>query len=111
MFVSIITLPAQKTAFNELNRIRKILVEDVFQVLKKQEGWIKTVVISNKETMMFKVITYWTSKEKADVIDERDPGLSGLAYMQIGKFAGYFSDENFVVEYFDHLETIEIATD
>lgn len=111
MFVAIITLPAKKRAFDELDQIRRTLVEDVFQVLKTHEGWIKTVFFSNKETRQFKVISYWSSKEKAGVLDERDTDLSSLAYMQVGKFAEYFRDENFTVEYFDHLETIEIAPD
>ncbi|UCE13692.1 MAG: hypothetical protein JSV04_00620 [Candidatus Heimdallarchaeota archaeon] len=107
MFVRIITVPALKRAFRDLETIQNMLSEDAFPALSKQEGWLKTVLIYNKEKLQFKVITYWTSKEHAGVLDERDPELSSAAYLQVAKFAEYFKNENLTVEHFDHLETIE----
>ena len=107
MFIRIITVPARETAFENLESIRKTIVEENYPALMKQEGWKKTVVMYNEEKMQFKIITYWSSKEQAGVLDERDPELSSAAYMQVGKHAEYFKNENLTVEYYDHLETIE----
>ncbi len=107
MFIRIITVPARETAFENLKSIRKSIVEDTYPALKKQEGWKKTVVMYSEETKQFKIITYWSSKEQAGVLDERDPELSSSAYIQLGKYAEYFKNENLAVEHFDHLETIE----
>lgn len=107
MFIEIITILAQSRAFNDLDLIRKNLIESVFPVLNNQEGWIKTDVIFNKETRHFKVITYWSSQRRPTAFDEMEPKLSSLGYFQIGKFAEYFEDENLTIEYFNHLETME----
>ncbi|UCG01469.1 MAG: hypothetical protein JSW11_17860 [Candidatus Heimdallarchaeota archaeon] len=107
MFIRIITVPAREIAFENLESIRKTLVEENYRALKEQKGWKKTVVMYNQEKKQFKVITYWSSKEQAGVLDERDPELSSSAYIQVGKHAEYFENENLTVEHYDHLETIE----
>ncbi len=107
MFIQIITLTSKTRAFDELDLIRKNIIESVFPVLNSQDGWKKTDVIYNKETRQFKVISFWSSKRQAAAFDEEEPKLSSLGYMQVGKFAEYFENENLIVENFDHLETIE----
>ncbi len=105
MFIQIITLRAQLNAFDELDLIRKDINESVLPALNNQEEWIKTEVMYSKETRQFKII-HWSS-QKQPVFDEEEPKLSGLGYIQIGKFAKYFENENITVEHFNHLETIE----
>ena len=110
MFIQIITLTSKTRAFDELDLIRKNIIESVFPVLNSQDGWKKTDVIYNKETRQVKIISFWSSKRQAAAFDEEEPKLSSLGYMQVGKFAEYFENENLIVENFDHLETIEKST-
>ena len=49
VFIRIITVPARETAFENLESIRKTLVEENYPALKKQEGWKKTVLMYNEE--------------------------------------------------------------
>lgn len=107
MFIRIITVPVKKMTFENLDQIKSDIEESVFPALKQQEGWIRTVIISNKATSQFKIITYWSSKEQASAYEEEKPKLPIMSYIQIGKFAEYFENENLTIEYFDHLVTIE----
>lgn len=58
MFIRVITVPALKRAFEELETIQNILTEDAFPALSKQKGGFKTVVMYNEEKLQFKVLTY-----------------------------------------------------
>jgi hypothetical protein len=51
-----------KKAWEDLELIRKTIIEDVFPVLKTQEGWIRTMIMFNEAAKQFKVITYWGPK-------------------------------------------------
>lgn len=108
MFIRITTIRLIDRAFDEIETIREKIIKEVLPILRSQEGWIKTDVIFSRETKHLRTLSFWASKAQASVLEEREPELSFLSYSQFGKFAEYFDTEDFTIEYFDHLETLEM---
>ncbi|MFW9996729.1 MAG: hypothetical protein ACFFD4_32100 [Candidatus Odinarchaeota archaeon] len=107
LFVRMVTVPVISRTFDELTLIREEINRKVLPVMIRQDGWIKADIIYSKVTRKFRIISYWHSKEEADVFEEEKPELSSLQYMQFGQFAEYFDTENLEIEYFEHLESLE----
>ena len=106
MIVRIVTVPALENAFDKLEIIKKMIVDKVYPVLKETEGWIKSDFLYNNQTKKFKAITYWSSAEHANVIDEKEPDLTKFMYTQISKFAEYFDSSEIEVEIYELFESI-----